>query len=323
MIDRRRALAALVGGAAALALTGCHPKPASRGVVFALQKSALPLVARERGDFQRRLAARGVAPVTWAQFPSGAPLIEALRAGALDIGLVGDTPVVYAQAAGADIYYVAAQRYPGPVGSGLLVPAESTVTSLAELKGRRIAYAKGSAAEYLLAAGLRTIGLTLKDVEVVNLQPGEAQSALASGSVDGWVIWDPYLAAAELAGARGVPLPPPGTASNGFYVASGSFVRDRPDALRATLDELRAEAAWGDANPGYYRDLLERTTHLPPNVVDRMLSRYGGKLFQVDPITQDVIANQQKVSDALFADGVIPKKVDAAQAAWTGWKRKT
>lgn len=322
MISRRETIAAL---GASLALAACGAKGGKdakdKGVVFATQKNGVPFLAQQRGEFEKRLAARGIGPVKWVEFPSGPPLIEAIRAGAVDIGLVGDTPVVYAQVANTDLYYVATQSFPGLVGSGLLVPARSKVTSIAELKGKKIAYTKGSAAEFALAISLKQVGLKLNDIQPANLSPGDAQTALANGSVDGWLIWDPFYTLAQIrGGARAVPLP---TGSDirtvAYYVASGHFTRDRTDVLRAVLDELRAEAAWGNAHRDYYRDEVAKSTRLPVEVLNGMLARYKDFLFRVDPVTPDVVANQQKVSDYLFDAGVIPTKVDAAKAAWSGW----
>lgn len=322
MITRRQSLTLLGGTAAGLALAGCGSKssPERKDVIFATQKNGVPFLAETRGEFAKRLEKRGLGPVKWVEFASGPPLIEAIRAGAVDIGLVGDTPVAYAQAAGTDLNFVAAQSFPGLVGSGLLVPPKSSVTSLAQLKGKRIAYTKGSAAEFALAAGLKQVGLGLKDIQAANLAPGDAQTALANGSVDGWVIWDPFFTLAQIrGGAREVPLPASGLNTTAFYIASGDFVRNRTDVLRATLDELRAEAAWGNANRSYYRDQVAKATRLPPQVLDGMLARYKDFLFRVDPVTPEVVANQQKVSDYLFDAGVLPKRVDASKAAWTGW----
>lgn len=320
MITRRQSLALLGGTAASLALAGCGTKPARKDIVFGTQKNGVPFLAETRGEFAKRLAARGFGPVKWVEFASGPPLIEAIRAGAVDIGAVGDTPVVYALAAETDFNCVAAQRFPGLIGTGVLVPAQSTVQTLAQLKGKRVAYTKGSNAEFVLAAALKQAGLALSDIVVANLSPGDAQTALANGSVDAWVVWDPFLTLAQIrGGARKLVLPPSEIDTISYYVASGSFVRDRTDVLRATLDELRAEAAWGNAHRTYYRDAVAKATRLPAPVLDGMIAQYKDFLFGLEPITPGIIANEQKVADYLLAAGVIPKKVDAAKAAWTGW----
>lgn len=321
MISRRSALTLLGGTAATLALGGCGKRNAERrDIVFATQKTGVPFLAQTRGAFARRLAARDIAPVRWVEFASGPPLIEAMRAGAVDIGIVGDTPVAYAQAAGTDLRYVAAQSFSGMVGGGLLVPASSDVASLARLRGKRIAYTRGSSAEFALAAALRQQGMRLSDVQAVNLTPGDAQAAFANGAVDGWVIWDPFFTLAQIRnGAREIPLPTSGIRTVAFYIASGDFTRERPDILRATLDELRAEAEWGNRHHAYYRDATARATRIPPEVIDRMIERYRDGMFRVAPVTPDIIANQQRVSDYLHTAGALPKKVDAARAAWTGW----
>lgn len=324
MITRRQSLALIGSAAAGLALAGCGQKAERKELVFATQKNGIPFLAETRGDFAKRLQARGIGPVKWVEFASGPPLIEAIRAGAVDVGLVGDAPVIYALAADTDFHYVAAQRFPGLIGSGLLVPGKSNVQSLAALKGKRIAYTKGSSAEFVLAAALKQVGLTLKDIVIANLSPGDAQTALANGSVDAWVIWDPFFTLAQLkGGARKIALPPSDLDTISYYVASGDFVRERTDVLRATLDELRTEAAWGNANRDFYRDQVAKATRLPPQVLEGMMAQYKDFLFSVDPVTQAVIANEQRVGDYLFEAGVIPKKIDAAKAAWTGWTPAT
>ncbi|RUN75948.1 aliphatic sulfonate ABC transporter substrate-binding protein [Sphingomonas sp. TF3] len=320
---RRQILGLIGGGVAALALVGCGSAKhdsSDKGVVFATQKNGVPFLAQARGEFEKRLKARGIGPVKWVEFPSGPPLIEAIRAGAVDIGLVGDTPVVYAQAAGTDLYYVAAQSVPGLVGSGLVVPKGSTVKSFADLKGKKVAYTKGSASEYAIASALGRVGLTLADIVSVNLAPGDAQTALANGSIDAWLTWDPYFTLAlARSNAREIALPPSDLRTVALYVASGKFTRDRTDVLKVTLDELRAEAAWGNAHRTFYRDAVAKATRLPLPVLDGMLARYKDFLFAVDPITPADIATQQRVADYLLAAKVIPRKIDAAKAAWTGW----
>lgn len=322
----RRAVLGLLASAAAVATAGCGARRdvARKDVVFATQKNGVPFLAQARGAFERDLAARGIGPVRWVEFASGPPLMEALRAGAVDLGLVGDTPVVYAQAAGTDFYAVAAQRFPGLVGSGLVVPAGSAARTLRQLKGKRVAYTKGSTAEFILAHALDAAGLGLKDVVPANLTPGDAQTALANGSIDAWLTWDPYLTLAQArGGARAIPLPPSDIDTVSYYVASGAFVRERPDVLRATLDGLRREAAWGNANRGYYIDRVAAATRLPPPVLQAMLDRYRDFLFAVDPVTPAIVANEQKVADYLAGSGVIPHKVDVAKVAWTQWSPAT
>lgn len=324
-MNRRQILGAIAGAAAALSLAACgaggkKESAANASIVFATQKNGVPFLAQERGEFEKRLKARGIGPVKWVEFSSGPPLIEALRAGAVDIGLVGDTPVVYAQASGTDLYYVATQSFPGLVGSGLVVPKASNVQTFADLKGKKVAYTKGSASEYAIALALGRVGLKLSDIQPVNLAPGDAQTALANGSIDAWLTWDPYFTLAQLrGGAREIALPPSDLRSVSLYVASGKFVRDRTDVLKATLDELRTEAEWGNANRDYYTAQVAKATRLPPEVLKGMLGRYKDFLFAVDPVTPADIATQQKVSDYLFDAKVVPVKVDASKAAWSGW----
>ncbi|WP_437942845.1 aliphatic sulfonate ABC transporter substrate-binding protein [Sorangium sp. So ce341] len=137
----------------------------------------------------------------WIEFPAGPPLLEAMRAGAVDVGHVGETPPVFAQAGGVPFVYVATDP-PAPKAEAIVVPKDSPITSVAGLKGKRVAVNRGSNVHYLLVRAVESAGLTLDDLQVSFLAPADARSAFESGKVDAWVIWDPFLAAAELAGAR-------------------------------------------------------------------------------------------------------------------------
>jgi sulfonate transport system substrate-binding protein len=315
---RRRALLA---GALALLLAACGGgSDAGKGITIGVQKSGVLFVAKERGEVEKQLAGQGIAPVKWVEFPSGPPLIEAMRAGAVDLGAVGDTPVAYAQASGSDILYVATHSFPSSITGGLIVPKGSTIRTAADLKGKRLAFTKGSASELSAVVALKKHGLTLKDVTPVYLAPGDAMTAFANGSIDAWLTWDPYRALAEERfGAREVAIDRAGLAATVFYIARGPVVRNRPQVITATLDALREEAAWARANLDAVTALSSDATRLPPAVQRKMIDRYGGNAFAVNPVTSADIANQQRVLDYLTEAKVIDRKLDAKAVAWTGW----
>lgn len=318
---RRRGLLA---GALALLLAACGGGgDSSKAITIGVQKGGVLFVAKERGEVSTRLEAQGITPVRWVEFPSGPPLIEAMRAGAVDLGAVGDTPVAYAQASGSDILFVATHSFPSSITGGLIVPKGSTIRTAADLKSKRLAFTKGSASELGAVVALKKYGLTLKDVTPVYLAPGDAMTAFANGSIDAWLTWDPYRALAqERFGAREVDIDRAGLAATVFYIARGELVRERPTVLAATLDALRGEAAWARANLDAVTKLSSDATRLPPAVQRKMIDRYGGNAFAVNPVTPADIANQQRVLDYLTEAKVLNRKLDAKAVAWTGWKPK-
>ncbi len=232
----RQGIQAIALSSAALALaTGLLATPAHaqsnagnlKELRIGYQKYGTLVILKARGTLDKRLADKGIA-VKWSEFPFGPPLLEAINVGSIDVGTVGESPPVFAQAAGADLVYVGNEP-PAPGAEALLVPKDSPIRSVAELKGKKIAVAKGFNANYLLVKLLENAGLKYSDVEVVYLAPADARAAFESGRVAAWSIWDPFLAAAEkqlsarvLADGRGA------VANHQFYLAARAFAEKHP-----------------------------------------------------------------------------------------------
>src|SRR5258708_39704302 len=165
------------------------------------QKYGKLVLLKGRGTLEKKLGPLGYT-VSWTEFPSGPPLLEALNVGSIDFGISGETPPIFAQAPGAPLVYLAYDP-PAPQGEAILVPKDSSLKSVADLRGRKVALNKGSNVHYLLVKALEKAGLKYTDIEPVFLAPADALAAFTRGSIDAWVIWDPYEAAAEaLTGAR-------------------------------------------------------------------------------------------------------------------------
>ena len=182
------------------------------------------------------------------EFPAGPQILEALAVGGLDFGFTGDTPPVFAQAAGKDIWYAGLEP-PKPASSAILVPADSPIRTLADLKGRRIGFQKGSSAHFLVVRGVEKGGLQWSDITPVYLTPSDGRAAFERGALDAWGIWDPYYAAAEIDGrarvlSTGVGL----TSNNSYYLASRALTRDAR-TLKALFDALSEADAWVKAQP--------------------------------------------------------------------------
>jgi sulfonate transport system substrate-binding protein len=184
------ALAAIASGSIAMPAAG-----EDKTVRIGYQKTGILVVAKQQGTLEKRLAKDGVT-VSWVQFPSGPPLLEALNAGRIDFGYTGDAPPIFAQAAGADLVYIAASPADG-VGEALIVKPDSAVKTVAELKGKRIGLTKRSSAHNFLVAVLEKAGVRYDEVSPVFLAPADAAAAFANGSIDAWAIWDPFLAIAN------------------------------------------------------------------------------------------------------------------------------
>src|SRR3984957_9614760 len=187
------------------------------------QKYGKLVLLKGKGSLEEKLRPFGY-KVSWTEFPSGPPLLEALNVGAIDFGVAGETPPIFAQAAGAPLVYLAYDP-PAPQGEAILIPKDSPLKSVADLRGKKIALNKGSNVHYLLVKALEKAGLKYSDIQPVFLAPSDALAAFSRGSVDAWVIWDPYEAAAQAStGARILADGTDVVANYQFYFTSKSFL---------------------------------------------------------------------------------------------------
>lgn len=201
------------------------------------QKYGTLVLLKAQGHLEKRLAARGIS-VKWSEFPSGPALLEALNVGSIDFGQAGEAPPIFAQAAGANLVYVGNEPAE-PEGEAIVVPKDSAIASVADLKGKRVALNKGSNVHYLLVKLLDKAGLQYKDIEVVFLPPADARAAFERGSVDAWVIWDPFLAAAQKQIGARVLADGKGVVSNHpFFLAARPYAEKHGDVVAQILEEL-------------------------------------------------------------------------------------
>lgn len=246
--------------------------------------------------------------VTWSQFTSGPPVLEAINAGSLDVGAVGNAPPVFAAAAGSKITIVGASER-GLTGQAIVVPAGSPITSVAGLKGKKVAVAKGSSANFHLLAVLKKNGMSFDDISPQYLQPPDALAALSTGQVDAWAIWDPYTAQAQhQVGAR-VLVDATGYA-NGFefQIAGGAALADpaKAKALGDFLTRVRRAHTWANDHPKEWTDVYARLTGLPPDVIATVVARNQYTDLKLDA---DVVGREQQVADAFAEAGLIPGTV--------------
>jgi sulfonate transport system substrate-binding protein len=221
--------------------------------------------------------------------------------------------VIFAQAAGTPIVYVAATN-PSPRALAILKPAGSKLQSVHDLAGKQVAVAKGSSAHYLLVSALAHAGVPYADVTKVFLQPADARAAFSSGDVDAWSVWDPFYAGAQAAGAQvltdGTGLMP----NRAFYSSTKDFSTQSPDALDAAIGVLNAQEAWEGKNIAETATDISPSIGLPPPVLKTWFAR---QKYGVNKLTPEIFAGQQKIADAFFKLGLIPARIDVTQAAWS------
>jgi sulfonate transport system substrate-binding protein len=276
------------------------------------QKSAVNLVIlKQQGALEKRFAS---SKVSWIEFPAGPQLLEALAVGSLDFGLTGDSPPVFAQAAGKELVYVGAEP-PKPLSSAILVKADSPLKTLADLKGRRVALQKGSSAHYLTVRAIEKAKLQWNEFSPVYLAPADARAAFEKGAVDAWAIWDPYYAATELdLKPRSLTSGSGLSNNNSFYLASRAFAQAHPAVLALLLDELTRADAYVQSNRKESAQLIADYSGLSLATVHLFISRRPNA--PTAPLTPAIVADQQRVADAFARLGLIPKPVNVAEIVW-------
>ncbi|MCA1398343.1 sulfonate ABC transporter substrate-binding protein [Bradyrhizobium sp. BRP56] len=301
----------LVTAAAAALSRGAQAQADGKEIRIGYQKNGVLVITRQREALENHFKPQGIS-VKWVEFSSGPPMMEAMNVGSVDYGAVGDSPPIFAQAAGAAIVYAAAQ--PIINGSGILVPQNSAITSIADLKGKRVGFTKGSSAHNVVIQTLEKAGLTYDDITPVYLTPPDAGPAFANGGIDAWAIWDPYFAIAEtkqngriLVKTRDI------TKTNSFYIANRDFARNRGAVLQQIVDVTTSSAAWAQAHPDEVAKSLAAVTGVPLDIQTIAAKRAG---FSVGPVTDDIIATQQGVADRFFKLGLIPKQIAIRDIVW-------
>ncbi|MGW0333444.1 ABC transporter substrate-binding protein [Streptomyces sp. NPDC003011] len=251
--------------------------------------------------------------IKWSTFTSGPPLLEAVNAGAVDIGGVGNTPPVFAAGARSKITVVSAWHGTSE-GDAILVPNGSKLAEPADLKGRSVAVAQGSSAHYQLVASLDAAGLSLSDVKVSYLQPADALAAFTSGKVDAWAVWDPYTSQV-LQARTGRVLTTGKGITNGltFQVAAPAALRTgkKAAALKDYLDRLRRAYDWVYDHPEEWAEVWAKDTGLPYEVALAAVKRTYASRVPV-AVDKPLIASEQKIADAFTDLKLIPNKVDFA-----------
>ncbi|EJL79332.1 aliphatic sulfonate ABC transporter substrate-binding protein [Variovorax sp. 2RAF20] len=312
IISRRAAIATLGAmGASTVLAQGVAARPVI--VRLGYQKSStLIAVLKAQGALEKQLAPLNAA-LSWHEFTSGLPLLEALNLDNLDISAdVADTVPVFAQAAGADLTFIA-QEAPSPAAQAIVVREDSPLKIVADLKGKKVGFAKAAGAHYLLIAALDNAGLSFKDIEPAYLTPADGRAAFEKGAIDAWVVWDPFLAAAQRQSKVRVLADGTGIASyQRYYLARTRFAKARPDVLRVVYAELEKTGRWVKQNPKEAAALLSPVWGLDAATIEQANAR---RSYAVRPVAPEGLVEQQRIADAFFAEKLLPRKIDALNVA--------
>ncbi len=310
--NRRSFSTALLLGAA-LPGTRALAQEVPKEVRIGWQKgSAILVLAKKQQVIEQRLKKLGVESVKWVEFQFGPPMLEALGAGAIDLGSVGDTPPIFAQAGGANIVYAAATP---SAQHAVLVPKNSPFKTVAELKGRRVAFGKGSSAQNVAVKALALAGLTIDDVTPSYLSPADATAAFNGGNIDAWVVWDPYYAIAEHRYSARVIASTDDRrlASSSYYIASRAFAEQHPKTLSAVIDEVRKLTIAAGKNRGELAAVAAEATGIDLEIWKLAFARAE---FNVSPVTEAHVKQQQELADTFQALGIIPRKIKVGEIVW-------
>jgi sulfonate transport system substrate-binding protein len=294
---------------------------ASTQVRIGYQKSStLISLLKAQGTLEKALAPQNIT-LSWHEFPNGQPLLEALNVGNIDLSAdVADTVPVFAQAAGADLTYFA-QEAPSPSAQAIIVHDDSTLTDLAQLKGKKVAVTKAAGSHYLLIAALAKAGLSFSDIEPAYLTPADGRAAFENRKVDAWVTWEPFLSGAQQQLATRTLADGKNLADyQRYYLTSTVFAKAHPEVLDVVFKALAQTGDWLRANPQEAARILSPLWgNLDPAIVEQANAR---RSYAVRPVLKDSLAEQQKIADAFFKEGLLPRAVDALDVqVWTAGAR--
>ncbi|RND51976.1 aliphatic sulfonate ABC transporter substrate-binding protein [Lacticaseibacillus paracasei] len=277
-------------------------------VTIGYQKADPVDIARQHGELIKKMKAKGY-QVVFKEFSDGAALMTALKSGAIDNARVGDTPPVTAKAAGTDIALIAAgatKEY----GSGILVGKNSQITNLKQLKGKTIAYQKGTAAQYLIIQALKKAGLSTNDVKLVNMDQSSASVAFAKGSVDAWVTWDPYTATAQV--NQGAKLLTNGTGlakNRDFLISTQNYAKTHTALSKLLTTYINDDMTWANNHHTQLIAMLSKTLKLSDAVIQKMVERrtYAMALVKAD---SSIVDEENQIANTFYQEGVVTEKVD-------------
>lgn len=245
--------------------------------------------------------------VEWKEFQSGPTLVEALNAGSIDVGRTGNAPIIFAQAAGTSFVTLAAGK-PKFLGSGILVPNDAFVQSVADLKGKTVGFAKGSSSHYLIVKALEDVGLSYTDITPAFLQPGDARVAFEQGNIDAMVVWDPFTASTEINSEGRMLTNGEGLSSDrDFFVATEEFAENHKDITDIFIEYIAKSSEWANNNHDELVPMLAPILNIDEESIEMTVKR---REYGVDDISDEIIQEQQDIANIFYELDIIPEKIN-------------
>lgn len=279
-------------------------------VTIGYQKADPVDISRARGELAKKMKAKGY-KVVFKEFQDGTALTTALKSGDIDYARVGDVPPVTAQANGLDFVYVAAGS-DKVQGSGIEVKKTSGITSLADLKGKTIAYTKGTSSQYMLIQALKKAGLSTSDVKMVSMDQATAAVAFAKGTVDSWASWDPYTATAEVNNDATLLVDETGLAKNrDFLISTKTYASKNKDVSKLLTKYLSQDMTWANNHKTQLTTMLMKMLKLKKSIVKKMVDR---RTYSFGSVSDSILKEQQAIADVFYQQKIVTKKIDVTDA---------
>jgi len=303
--NKRRLLLQGLGATAALATVPAFAAE-ERTLRIGYQKFNTLNILKGSGNLEQALQPLGW-KVKWFEFAAGPQLTEALNGGAIDFGHAADTPSAFANAAGVNAVYLAAEQ-PYPKGIGIFVAQDSPIRSVKELKGKKIALGRGWNVQYLLVRALEEAGLSYNDIIPVYVtNAADVRATFQSGNVDAATLWDPYLAGQQISTSPRILRDGSGLSNNRtFHLANPEFVDRNKNIIRALFSELKKTNAWAQSHPQETAALLAPQLGVDPKVLQLATERRN---YTTVPIDAAIIAEQQQIVEVFYKLNLIKTQV--------------
>ncbi|MCC8954901.1 ABC transporter substrate-binding protein [Bradyrhizobium sp. Pear77] len=249
--------------------------------------------------------------IEWSEFPAAAPILEAINAGALDVGYTGDLSFLTVYASGAPIKAIGGTRSDART-QAILVRGDSPIKTAADLKGKRLAGTRGGWGQFLISATLEKAGSRVEDATFAPLGPVDAKIALLAGSIDGWAVWEPYISYAKLKDNARVVADGEGlTPTITFIVASDNAIATKRPAVQDLVQRLNKARLWSLDHVAEYARNTAELTKLPEDV---LFAAYTAQKTSPIAIDEAVVKEVQAASDRATRYGILGKTLDVGKA---------
>ncbi|WP_242063515.1 aliphatic sulfonate ABC transporter substrate-binding protein [Nostoc sp. FACHB-892] len=268
-------------------------------------------IVKVKGVLEKRLKPLGIS-IEWSKFAAGPQLLEAMNVGSVDFGSVGETPPIFAQASGVPFVYVASTKPGTGEGTAVVVDKDSSIKTVADLKGKGLAFQRATAQQYFVVKVLKEAGLKLSDVKHINLTPLETRAAFERKSIEAAVVGDPHLAVFQkTARVRILRDGKNITTQGGYWLGSRTFVKENPELVKAILEEINNIGKWAESNPREVAELISPEAKIDVPTLELVSKR---RFYTLRPLSEEVLSGQQKIADLFYEQNFITKKTNVRDA---------